>query len=306
MRIPFIGTMNEVRMKLESIEELRLFAQIVESGSLAAAARALKLPTSTVSRRLGQLEARTGRTLLYRTTRSLSLAEDGQLLLDGVRRILEQVDATETDLERSAERLSGVVKLGVPSVLTRDLLEALAPLLREHPALRVQLSVHDRQVNPVAAGLDLVVVGGGLSDSTLISRRIGQVERVLAASPSYLQRRGRPQTPEDLAQHDTLHFLMDQPTTAWVLYDAEEQATEVPVPVRFEASDGRALLDAAVAGLGIAALSPRLLRGTPELERILPGHAFRPFPLSVVYPVSGRRSARLRAVVDALQTALSR
>ena len=293
-------------MKLDSIEELRLFVQIVESGSFAGAARALNLPTSTVSRRFAQLEERTGRTLLYRTTRSLSLAEDGQHLLDAVRGILERVDAIEHALEQSTEELRGTVKLGVPSVLTRDLLEALGPLLAEHPALDVQLSVHDRLVNPVAAGLDLVVVGGGLEDSSLVSKRIGSVQLLLAASEAYLERRGTPSTPADLADHDTLHFLLDPPARSWALLDAEGTAHDVPVSVRFEASDGRALLDAMLAGLGIGTLSSRLLRAHPQLRRVLPEHHFRPFPVSVVYPTSGRRSARIRAMVSALQAAMSR
>lgn len=293
-------------MRLESIDELRVFAQIVESGSLAGAARSLGLPTSTVSRRLAQLEERTGRRLLYRTTRSLSLAEDGQALLDAARHILETVDTIETELEDSPEQLSGVVKLGVPSVLTRDLLQSLAPLLGAHPQLRIQLSVHDRPVNPVAAGLDLLVIGGGLADSTLVSKRIGEIRLVLAAHRDYLDRRGRPNTPSALERHDTLHFLTDPPATSWVLVGPDDTLTTIPIFVRFEASDGRALLDAINAGLGIGTLSPRLLRAHTELESVLPEFHFRPFPISVVYPASGRRSARLRAVVDALQTALSK
>lgn len=291
-------------VKLESIDELRVFTQIVESGSLAAAARALGLPTSTISRRLAQLEERAGRPLLYRSTRSLSFAEDGQAFLDGARRILQAVDALEMELETSPDRLAGTVKVGVPSVLAADLLEALSPLLAENLELRVQLVIHDRHVSPVAAGLDLVVVGGALEDSSLVSKRVGAVQLALAARRDYLDQHGRPATPAELTKHHTLHFLTDPPATSWVLVGPDGRSTEVPVAVRLEANDGRALLDAIKTGLGIGTLSPRQLRAHPDLERVLPEHHFRAFPIFVVYPVSGRRSKRLRAVVQALQSAL--
>ncbi|MEM6994998.1 MAG: LysR family transcriptional regulator [Myxococcota bacterium] len=292
-------------MKLESLDELRVFSQIVESGSMAAAARALGLPTTTVSRRLALLEERLGTRLLYRTTRSLSLAEDGRVLLGRARRILEEAEAAESSLEGSERSLSGVVRMGVPSVLTQAFLHQLAPLLREHPGLRLQLAVHDRLVNPASAGLDLVVMGGTLDDSSLVSRRLGQIRLVLAASESYLQRRGRPRRPADLVEHDTLHFLRDPPVSSWVLVGSKGARCEVPIEVRFEASDGRALLDAMHAGVGIGTLSERLLADTPGLVRVLPRHSFQPFPIHALYPSSGRRSARLRAVLQSLEAALS-
>ena len=220
-------------MKLESLEELRVFVQIVESGSMAAAARALGLPSSTVSRKLGLLEDRLGTQLLNRTTRTLHLSADGRVALARIRRVLDEAEETEAALERSASGLGGVVRIGVPSVLTRDLLNCLAPLLADNPGLRLQVSVHDRPVNPVAEGLDLVVSGGGLEDSTLVARSLGQVRLVLAASTDYLDRRGRPKTPNDLLQHDTSHFRTDPPASSWELYDRKGERHDVPIEVNW-------------------------------------------------------------------------
>lgn len=273
---------------------------------MAAAARALGLPSSTVSRKLGLLEARLETQLLNRTTRTLHLSEDGRVVLARVRRILDEAEATEAALERSTKGLSGLVKIGVPSVLTRDLLQCLAAVLGENPGLRLQVSVHDRPVNPVAEGLDLVVSGGGLVDSSLVARALGQVQLVLAASAGYLERRGRPKTPPDLLQHDTCHFRTNPPASSWELYDRQGERHNVPIEVKLESTDGRALLDAMHADLCIGTLSKRLLRSNPSLERVLPGFSFRPFPVRAVFPASSRRSARLLAIVGALKTALER
>lgn len=291
-------------MKLESLEELRVFTQIVESGSMAAAARALGIPTSTVSRRLAGLEGRLGQTLLYRTTRSLSVGEAGRALLARARRILDEASAAELALERASEGLAGLVRIGVPSVLARDLLTGLAPALIEHPGLRLQISIHDRPVNPVSEGLDAVIMGGALDDSTLIARKLGEVRLVLAAKRDYLERRGRPKRPADLIDHNTLHFLRDPPVSFWELYDTSGECHQVAIEVTLEANDGRALLDAIRAGIGIGTTSERLLRSSPDLERVLPGFAFHPFPVFAVYPTAGRRSGRLQEIVRVLQLAM--
>jgi len=288
-------------MQLESLEELRVFTQIVESGSLSGAAKVLGLPANTVSRRLSALEERLDTRLVHRTTRSMSLSESGRAFLAGAQRILQEVEAAEGQLRVEREGLHGTIKLGVPSVLTKELLGALPPLMRENPGLRVQLRVHDKPVNPVTEGLDVLIMGGSFPDSNLIVRSLGRVRMVLAASPAYLDRCGRPTRPTDLEGHTTLHFASDPPQTSWVLTAADGTQHVVPVEGHFEANDGRAMMDAAEAGLGICATSERYLRRTQTLERVLPEHSAFSFPINAVYPASGQRSARLQAVVEALR-----
>ena len=291
-------------MKLESIEELRVFAQIVESGSLTAAGRVLGMGTNTVSRRLASLEERLGTTLLNRTTRSVSLSESGRTLLARARVLLEEVEATEVALQRGREGLAGVVRVGVPSVLAEDLLRALTPLLKENPSLRLQLAIHDRPVNPVTEGLDVAVIGGRLADSNLIAKRLTQVRLILVASRAYLAAYPPVRSPEDLAGHSTVHFRTEPPQATWVLTDARGEETVVAVTPRVEVDDGRALTDAMRAGLGIGATSSRVLLGHPDLASVLPGFTAAVFPIYAVYATSGQRSARLRALVQALETSL--
>ncbi len=292
-------------MKLESLEELRVFTQIVESGSMAAAAKVLAMPANTVSRRLASLEERLGTKLLYRTTRSITVSEHGGTLLGQARRILDAAELAESILQQDRQGLTGTVRIGVPSILTADMLVALRPLMIRNPGLRLQVSVHDEPVSPVSAGLDVVIIGGVLSDSNLIVRKLMDVQLVLVAHRDYLAEFGEPQAPADLTAHRTLHFRATPPQSTWVLTDTAGGQHVVPVQGQFEADDGRAILDAVRAGLGIATTSRRLLHGHPELRRVLPDYAGFTFPVYAIYPTSGQRSARLQAVVSTLQEAIA-
>ncbi|MCP4810693.1 MAG: LysR family transcriptional regulator [Proteobacteria bacterium] len=292
-------------MKLESLEELRVFSQIVESGSLTAAARALGLPPNTVSRRLASLEERLDVKLLHRTTRSLSLSEAGRALLSRARRILDEVDAAELAVQRETEGLTGVVQISLMSILTvPDTLAVLRLLMDEHPGLRLQIQVNDRPVNPVAEGLDVVVFGGTLSDSTLTARKLTSVQPLLAASTAYIDRHGAPHTPEDLLRHETLHFLSAGGTFPWNLTGPDGEQHVVHPEGRFEANDGRALFDAMVSGLGIGWTSARMMRSAPNLRQVLADYTLPSFPLYAIYPSANRRSARLQTVVAALHAAV--
>lgn len=289
---------------LESLEELRVFVQIVESGSMAAAARALGMPPNTVSRRLAALEERLGAPLLYRTTRSLSVSDVGRAFVGRARRILDEAQAAEAMVRDAHEGLSGMVRVAVPSLLSQDLLGPLGALLHQHPGLRVQLFIRDHPVNPIAEGLDLVVLGGYLQDSTLVTRKLTDVHPMLVATRAYLDRHGTPNTPQDLAHHAHVLFHRDPPQSSWTLRGPDGEDQVVSIESRFEASDGRTLMDALRAGLGIGLTSPRLLRTMPELVRVLPEYSLGSIPVYAVYPAAGPRSERLSAVLQAFQDAL--
>jgi len=291
-------------MKLESLEELRVFAQIVESGSLTAAAKALGMPANTVSRRLASLEERLGQRLLHRTTRSQSLSEAGRTMVVRAQQILGEVEAAEAALQREAEGLSGLVKLSVPSILAADMFRCIRALLAQNPGLRLQVAVNDRPVNPINEGLDVVIIGGTLSDSTLIARKLTEVKLVFVASEEYLDRYGEPRTPTELQGHQTVHFKTDPPQSSWVLNGPAGAQHVVPVEGRVEIADGRALIDAVRMGIGIGAMSMRVIRRTPGVRQILPDFYSMVIPVFAVYPASGQRSARLQALVAALQEAI--
>ena len=192
----------------------------------------------------------------------------------------------------------------VPSVLSSDLVWALQPLATRHPGLRVALRVRDQLVNPVAEGMDVVIVGGRLPDSSLVARRIGTVSTVVAASADYLERHGEPRTLADLANHHVVQFETDPPQTHWTLVGPDGTETVVPVQPRFEATDGRSVMDGIRAGLGLGRTSPRIMARDASMRRVLPDYAFVPFPIFAVHPPSGSRNPRVQAVVDTLQDVL--
>ncbi|MCB9795834.1 MAG: LysR family transcriptional regulator [Alphaproteobacteria bacterium] len=291
-------------MMLESLEELRVFAQIIESGSMSRAAKALGMPANTVSRRLAALEERVGVRLLNRTTRSISLNEAGRAVLARAHRILQEAEAVELDLRQDKEGLQGLLRVSVPSLLSADVLSAIKPLLLEHEGLQIQVHVHDKPINPVAAGLDVSIIGGRLSDSSLSAKKMGDVRPLLAASEAYLSERGRPETPNDLSAHDAICFLSDPPMTGWTLTDVGGAQHRVPFSARVMATDGRTVMDAIRQGLGIGMTSPRILRASPELRHVLPSYTMLGFPVYAIFPTARQHSARLRAFLAAAREAI--
>ncbi|MEM7155751.1 MAG: LysR family transcriptional regulator [Myxococcota bacterium] len=289
---------------LESLEELRVFVQIVESRSIVGAARAQGLPANTVSRRLVALEERLATKLLNRSTRSQSLTEAGRVFLVRARRILEEVEDTEQLMAREQEQLSGTIRVSVISAMAQDVLRAARPLMAEHPGLRILLRTHERSINPVTAGLDVAFVGGAIPDSALVARKLLEVRSVLVASKDYLERHGKPKTPQDLGDHHLVSFVREPPVSSWVLTGADGREHVVPVDARLEVDSSRTMADALTQGLGIGRVAPRFLRLGADLERVLPDYVQGAFPLFAVYPHSKHRSARVQALVDALQSSL--
>ncbi|MEM7155776.1 MAG: LysR family transcriptional regulator [Myxococcota bacterium] len=289
---------------IENIEELRVFVQVVDSGSIVGASRALGLPANTVGRRLAALEARLDRTLISRTTRSQSLSEAGTVLLEQARRILASVDVVDHLLEEDRTEIAGLVRISVMSALAHQFFDALRALVRRHERLQLQVRVIDRLVDPNAAGADVVITAGRLTDSNLIVRKLFDAHVVLAASREYLEQMGTPEHPEDLKHHYTVPLISESPTTEWTLQAADGSATSVELTSRVSVDGSRTLIDALSAGLGIAPTSTRVLKRRPDLCRVLPGYSLGTYPLHAIYPHSGPRSRRLNATVAALETAL--
>lgn len=292
--------------RLSSIEELRVFVQVAESGSIAAAGKVLGLPANTVGRRIASLERDVGSRLLNRSTRSLSLSETGRTLLEHARRVLEAVDDAEASVDAQVEGLSGLVRVTVLSAVAEEVLEAIGEIVRTHAELRIQVRVDDRPASPIVAGTDVVIAGGHLPDSGLISRKLFETTVVLAASAAYLQEMGAPSSPADLVRHRALPIVAEPAQTAFTLHDAEGDTVTVPITPRVELDASRTMLDAMEAGLGIGMTSTRALRRRPTLQQVLPDYIVGRFPLHALFPSGGPRSRRLSATVDALQQHLSR
>ncbi|MEM9455055.1 MAG: LysR family transcriptional regulator [Myxococcota bacterium] len=289
---------------LNDIEQLRVFVQVVRSGSMVAAARVLSLPPNTVSRRIASLEQALERTLLVRTTRRLELSDEGRRLLEHARRILEAVKSAEDDLQ-ATDRLRGRLRVGLGSrTVTPALLERIAGLLRDNPELSLALEVSDEPFDLVAQGLDIAVVGGPLADSTLVAVRLIELYAGLAAHPRYLDRAGCPRRRDELIDHECLQFRgLGQPTV-WRLTDRHGAAHDVRVGGRFMSNNSQTLSKALFAGLGIGLVPlPFGEQGDPteELVRVLPSYRWGPLSIYAVMHPSIAKTARVRAVLALLR-----
>lgn len=188
-----------------TLDNLALFLMIVEKGGLSAAGRELGLSPASVSERLAMLEGYYGASLLTRTTRSISLTDEGRLLADGARRLLAEADELESSIRLGTQKISGLIRLSAPVDLGQSqIVPILDRFLAEHPSVTIDLNLTDGFVDLVSQGIDFAVRYGLLADSTLRSKPIGENRRVVCAAPQYLERNGTPEHPDDLAQHDCI------------------------------------------------------------------------------------------------------
>lgn len=292
-------------MPIDDLFSVKVFVQVVASNGLAAAARVLGVPANTVSRTITRLESDLGTRLLHRTTRRLSLTEEGQLFHDAALPLLAATEHAESVVGKRTSGLSGTVCIAVRSTTVQfDFVSDLSALLEAHPELRVQLLATDDEVDLVAAGLDLALRVGPLEDSSYASRLIGHVTFVLAASPAYLARRGRPKSPADLAAHDCVRALGKRPQTSLRLQGPDGKTVDAPIGGRFECNDVRAQAAAIYAGLGIG-LRPigevRRAQKERSLVRVLPRWSLEPLPVRVLRPPRLGGAARTRAVEEIIK-----
>ena len=256
------------------LNRVSAFVRVVHDGSFTAAAKTLSLPKSSISRSVAQLEQDLGIRLLHRTTRQLHLTDAGAAFYERVSRALGDIDeATNAAADTQAE-LSGVVRVTAPVDLG---VWALAPIvarfIRRHPRIRVEISLTGRVVDLVAEGFDLAVRAGPLRDSSLIARRIGELHSVPYASPKYLARRGAPNEPSDLAQHDCVLFRSTNGKSTWELSRADETSESVEVTGPVATDDMSFVRKAVLAGSGIGLLPTFLCaraEATGRLVRVLP------------------------------------
>ena len=186
---------------MDLIGALRCFIRVVETGSFSAVARENQISQSAVTRQIAQLEQHFGARLFHRTTRRLSLTDDGQGLLTHARHVVEATDEMETALGRQSNAPTGLVRLGTSIAGGHFLAPRLPALLARYPGLRVELVMRDQFSDMVDERLDLAWRSGEIADASLVIRRIGQLGRAVVAAPIYLERHGAPSVPEDLATH---------------------------------------------------------------------------------------------------------
>ncbi len=288
---------------MDLIAGLRTFVRVAEARSFTAVAREMGTTQPAVSRQVAALEEHLGARLIQRTTRSLTLTEDGRDLLGHARRVLDAAEEAEAAVGRQRGAPGGLVRLATPSVFGRlYVAPRLGRLLDRYPALSLELHVSDRPQDLVAEGIDLAVRAATVADSSLIARRIGSSSRITVASASYLDRHGEPQHPEDLAEHSCIPFLQHAAPFDWH-FDGPGGEVTVRVAGRFSTDGSEAVREAVLAGIGFAVLpgwyfAEELLTG--QVRAVL--HEWQPprIGLNAVYPSRRYLPRRTRAVIDFL------
>lgn len=288
---------------LENLSDVRVFAQVFESGGLTAAGKVLRLPTNQVSRRLSRLESALGVRLFDRTTRKVVTTAEGRSFYPRALRLLESAREAEEVSQRQTA-LEGAVRVAVrTTTIEFGFVAALSRRLLAHEELSVQLLVRDEPLDLVAEGLDVAVMVGSLPDSSHVARLVGRAEYVLAASPAYLKRRGAPETPAQLAEHQALRRHGMPPETEWTLVGPRQKEVSVAIGGRFECNDSRALATAVEEGLGIGLRPAREVQASRgRLVRVLPAWKLPLIPVWAVSPPGRTRLARVALVVDVLRS----
>lgn len=287
------------------LNEIAVFARVVQTGSFTAAAAALGMPKSSVSRKVSELEERLKSRLLQRTTRTLSLTDVGRTYYEYCSRIVAEVEEAERAVSSLQDTPRGPLRVTAPLNFA-FVGPIVAEYLKRYPEVQLELVCTDRVVDLVEERFDVAIRAGTLADSTLIARSLGHAPRFLVASPAYLKKRTRPKAPEDLAQHDCM--LFGAGAERGLRLERDGRVVELQVPVRFRVNDSDMLHAAAVAGLGVA-LVP-LFRCTSDLknrrlERVLPGWNAPLTPINAVYPSTRHLSPKVKRFVDHVQAAMT-
>jgi DNA-binding transcriptional LysR family regulator len=275
--------------------DLALFTRVVERGSFTAAAQAVGLPKSSVTRSIARLERALGVRLIQRTTRQRGVTDAGRELYERVRGAVGALEEASEAVREHGREPRGVVRIsGLPDVDLMGMPDLLSTIHQKLPSVHIELSLTGRVVDLVAEGIDLAIRAGKLGDSSLIAKKVGTTHAGLWAAKSYLKKRGRPKLLSELVEHDCVLFRGRNGRARWTFEDSH-----VDVEGIFSVDDYGFLAGALEAGLGIGPL-PVFTANRTDLERVLPDHELPGAPIHVVMPSASYVPARVAAVRDLL------
>jgi len=285
---------------MDHLDSLRVFISVATHGSFAEAARRLRLSPSVVTRSIADLEQRLGLMLLHRTTRSVRLTDRGEIYLESSRRILADIETSDAQVRGANAAPRGLLNITAPILFGRlQVLPIVSQTLKRHRDLTIRLTLSDRYVHLADEGVDLAIRIGPLADSSLMATRLGAVNRVLVASPAYLDARGLPRTPSDLIDHDIVAFENVDATNEW-RFDAGRKTVRVSPRLMVNSAD--AAIAAVEDGLGITrALSYQVREGVlaGRLVLVLGDQMPETLPVNAVFPARRLNSANLNAFLEA-------
>ncbi|MEO9080314.1 MAG: LysR family transcriptional regulator [Rhodanobacter sp.] len=287
---------------MEDFSAISIFVRVVEAKSFAGAAAQLGMTPSGVSRAVSRLETQLGARLLFRSTRSLRLTDDGGVFHARCKEILDDLtDATEA-LNYSNRKPTGKLRVGISlSVGRAALIPRLTDFEQRYPDIRLELSMSDIPMDLNGEGLDCAIRVGQLEDSSLIARKIGYLHNVVLASPEYLRRHGAPTAIDDLKNHRCINYVYPNGRPRQWQFDTPEGAALVDIDAHMLINDAESVLQAVAAGLGITQ-APRMLAAClldkGLLELVMADTASTGKPVWIVYPQKKHLSARVQAFIE--------
>lgn len=288
---------------MDTLLSMRVFTRIVETGSFTRASDTTGLTTPRVSALLSALEQHLGCRLLNRTTRRISLTEDGQAYYERSVAVLREIDDMEASVSQARNVPRGRLKVNLPPAMAKQVVvPALPAFLDAHPGIMIELGVTDRQIDLVGEGVDCVVRIGALDDSGMIAKRIGSLTTCTCGSPAYFARFGEPETVDDLAQHIAVsHISADtgRPRVWDYVVDGEPRIVQMCGTVAVNDADN--YIECGIAGIGLIKTSlylvePYLKSG--RLREVLTDFNAPPKPISVLYPPNRHIPVKLKVFVD--------
>ncbi|WP_233809583.1 LysR family transcriptional regulator [Paraburkholderia sp. HP33-1] len=278
-------------------KSLLVFAKVVECGGISAAGRLLSMPKATISRAISGLETSLGTRLLERSSRKMRLTESGETIFGHCQRIAEEIEEAKAAIGSMQSATRGHLRVASPLTFGRSLLSPILPrFLSQHPALRVEVELTNRRVDPIEENFDFVIRLGPLADTSLVAKQLGMIHFVPCASAQYLQSHGVPKQPLDLTRHSVIDIFDTEGKHHWTFTRAG-QRIEVEVSPRFDANDPIVRRDAALSGIGVALLPWFLVEEevrTGQLQVVLPQwRSTRTNGIYALYP--NRRSLSLKS-----------
>lgn len=292
---------------MDKFIEMKTFAAVVDGGSFVQAADALDMSKPAVSRHVAELEQRLGVRLLQRTTRKLSLTEEGRLFYGRCKTVLADIEVAEEEITAKSIAVKGLIKVNVP--VSFGLWE-LAPLwpefMTKYPDVELDITLADRIVDLVEEGYDLAVRIARLPNSTLVSRKLASTRMVLCASPGYLKKCGKPKHPSELTEHPVLSYSLLATGDQWD-FEGPEGKVSVTVKPVMRTNSGDTCIAAARKGKGVI-LQPSFMVSADlhsgALVELMPGYRSIEFGIFAVYPTRQYVSPKVRALIDFLSKAL--
>lgn len=293
---------------MDRIDGMKAFVAVVETGSFSAAARRLGISNKLVSKYIANLETQVGATLLFRTTRSMSISPEGKTYLEGCRRVLLELDALEASLAPS-DALHGTLRIAAPVTFGEVLVtDAVVDFMADHPAIEVELVLSDTHEDLAERGFDLAIRIGQLADSNLRVRKLGETRLSVVASPAYLREYGTPSHPDALENHICIRDSNSMHPGRWS-FEVDAKPVSVPVQGPLMCNSASACLNAARKGVGLTMLPDLFAQNdlaSGDVVQVLQSYTVRTVPVQAVYLASAYERPKVTAFVEHMKAEILR